>query len=253
MQQAEFTRFAQALCDTASTIPSGLVTRTGAALSDRFAVYRNNVHVSLIDVLRDRFPIVQQLVGEEFFAAMAREYVVANKPGSPQLQVYGADFHRHIAQFAPARDLPYLPDMALLETAWSESWAAAEAPALTLGAIATMATHALLRACIKPHPGARLLRSRHPVGTLWQLHQEPRPNLATVVWQPQDVLITRPQAHVRVSLLVPGVAAMAAALMNGATVETAAIAAAAESTDLDFGQALGGLINDGFITGITTP
>jgi Putative DNA-binding domain len=253
MQQAEFTRFAQALCDRSGTLPGGLVSRAGTALDDRFAVYRNNVHVSLVDALRDRFPIVLQMVGDEFFAAMARDHVVAHKPASPQLQEYGADFPQHVARFVPAQNLPFLPDMARLEYAWSESWAAAEAPAVSLDAIATMTTEALLQACVKRHPAARLLRSGYPVGTLWQLHQSPDPDLANVEWRPQDVLITRPQAEVKVSLLVPGVAAMASALMNGATVEVAAITAAAESPALDFGQALGGLINGGFITRITTP
>ena len=50
-----------------------------------------------------RFPAVERLVGEEFFAGMAREFVMAHPPRSPLLLTYGDEFPDFIAAFEPAR------------------------------------------------------------------------------------------------------------------------------------------------------
>ncbi|MEI8634117.1 DNA-binding domain-containing protein [Vibrio sp. PP-XX7] len=44
----------------------------------RFSVYRNNVFSSLIDVLGEIYPICKMVVGDEFFAALAYQYVLKN-------------------------------------------------------------------------------------------------------------------------------------------------------------------------------
>lgn len=64
--------FAAALLNPDLPCPGGLSTWNGSAPATRFAVYRNNVTVSLVDALADTFPVLQALVGEEFFRAMAR-------------------------------------------------------------------------------------------------------------------------------------------------------------------------------------
>ena len=60
--------FAEALLDPDRRVPDGVTSHTHPAPAKRFAVYRNNVVVSLIDALATRFPAVQRIVGEEFFA-----------------------------------------------------------------------------------------------------------------------------------------------------------------------------------------
>lgn len=81
----------------------------------RLNVYRNNVFVSLIDALSDIFPVTQTLVGEDFFRAMAREYVQQSLPKSPVISEYGENFADFIAQFPPAQSLPFLANLAALE------------------------------------------------------------------------------------------------------------------------------------------
>ena len=53
----------------------------------RFGIYRNNVASALIAALRVRYPVTEQLVGHEFFAAMAGTFAEANRPSSPVLIV----------------------------------------------------------------------------------------------------------------------------------------------------------------------
>ena len=62
----------QAVLDAEADVPSPVVRRNGGSPARGFAVYRNNVYSSLIDVLESRFFVTSRLVGDEFFRAMAR-------------------------------------------------------------------------------------------------------------------------------------------------------------------------------------
>ncbi|MDE2372531.1 MAG: putative DNA-binding domain-containing protein, partial [Burkholderiales bacterium] len=165
--------FAGALLDPARPCPSGLKTWNGSDPGERFAVYRNNVVGSLIDALTDNFPVVQQLVGEEFFRAMAGIHVRRSPPTSRLLAFYGDGYAEFIARFEPARALPYLADMARLEAARVQSYHAADAEPASAESVA------LALACgdrigelrLECHPSLRVLSSRWAVVTLWAAHQ----------------------------------------------------------------------------------
>src|SRR5437870_13721217 len=64
--------FAGALLDAERPIPRGITAYNAAIPTRRFAVYRNNVVAGLVKALKSRFPVVEKIVGQEFFAAMAR-------------------------------------------------------------------------------------------------------------------------------------------------------------------------------------
>lgn len=253
MQPAELAAFAAALRDPAAPLPAGLVVPPGVRASERFAVHRNNVHASLIDALAERHPVTQALVGPEFFRAMARCFVLAQRPPDACLLHYGAGFPQFIATFAPARDLPYLHDVAALEGAWLETWSAPEAPVVELGVFAHGTPEAVAGAGLRAHPATRLLRSQWPAGSIWQCHQLPDPDLGGITWQPESVLLTRPHAHIRLTLLPPGSAAMATALLAGACIEEACGRALHAQPDLDPGTALRTLIETGFATEMLDP
>ncbi len=71
-------------------MPSGLTDPQGRPAGKRFAVYRNNVAVSLTEALETAFPVVRKLVGEEFFKAMAGVYLRQHPPTSALMMYYGA-------------------------------------------------------------------------------------------------------------------------------------------------------------------
>jgi hypothetical protein len=238
VQRVELEAFAAALRDPVAPIPEGLRAPEGAPLEERFAVYRNNVDASLVDVLADRFPVVQALVGEDFFRAMARAYVRLERPRDASLFRYGGTFPAFVAGFEPARSLPYLPDVAALESAWHECWGAAEAEPIGLRGLAAMPAEQLVRATFGVHPAVRLLRSAWPVGSLWSAHRHADPDLAALAWQPENVLITRPQAEIGVRCLDSGTAAFVAALVAGESLERAFDAALAEAPGFEPAPAL---------------
>lgn len=243
MRVADYRTFAAALCDADAALPDGLRSPAGTDLADRFAVYRNNVHVSLVESLAARFPITRAQVGEEFFRAMARAHVQQCKPSHPLLTFYGEDFPDFIAGFAPAALLPWLPDLARLERAWSESWAAADAPALPITALRAHRPDELLQVRVCVHPAVRLVRSSWPVADLWEAHQGPDPDLSAIDWTSQHVLLCRPHADVLLRRVDGPACDFIAALIAGDTIETAA----ALAPGLDPGRLLRDLFEDGFI------
>lgn len=167
------TAFAQALLRPEASCPAGLKTWNGSDPAKRFAVYRNNVVVSLVNALADSFPVVQALVGEDFFRAMAAEFARGTPPRSPVLAWYGAGFADFVEYFPPASGLPYLADVARLEWLRVEAWHAADAEPLPLAEMAArLADEAGLPALrLALHPSLRVLRSAHPVVSLWAAHQ----------------------------------------------------------------------------------
>lgn len=177
--------FAAALFDPERQHPSGLRAFGEPAGAERFAVYRNNVMVALIEALRDAYPVVCRLVGDEFFGAMAAVFARSHPPRSPVMLDYGAGFAEFIAQFAPAASVPYLADVAALERAWVEAYHSAEADQVTDGGPTL-------------HAATRLVRSRFAVLVIWQAHQgEGEPELLELGEERHNVLVTRPEAQVQ--------------------------------------------------------
>jgi hypothetical protein len=236
--------FAAALADPDRAVPAGLVTADGRVDAKRFAVYRNNVAVSLTAALASRFPGTERLVGADFFRGMARAFVAENRPKSPLLFRYGDDFPAFVAGFPPAATVDYLADVARLEVAWGRSYHAADAAALSPATLAAIDPERLADLRLRPHPAAALIRSTHPVGSIWQAHQSD-PVAPVEAWAPETVAVARPEADVSLTVLPPADSAFAEALLAGETLADAAEAGFAASERFDFGHALVGLVSLG--------
>jgi hypothetical protein len=229
--EATIESFARALVEPMRPAPAAIQRRDGRPVERRFAVYRNNVAVALIGSLEARYPIVRRLVGDDFFRAMAGAYVAAEKPRTPSLIPYGDRFPDFVAGFPPAQAIAYLADVARLENAWIEAYHAADAGALGLDALATIAPDALEGLRFRPHPAARLLSFAHPAASIWAASQGERAPPAPEAWSAEDALVVRPDADVAVRVLPPGGFAFAAALFSGASLGEAAARAARDGFD----------------------
>lgn len=165
-------RFAAALLDPHATLP-GLRAGNGSDPSVRLDVYRNNVLSSLVDALAETFPVVQALVGEQAFRAVAAVHARAHPPASPVLARYGDAFAGWLVDFEPLAALPCLPDLARLEYARVQAFHAAEAPVLAAEALAAALAQPerLPGLVLRPHPSVRVVTSPWAVVSLWAAHQ----------------------------------------------------------------------------------
>jgi hypothetical protein len=236
-----------ALLDPERAVSAGLMR------PERFAVYRNNVVVGLIEALAAAYPAVLALVGTRFFKAMAGVHVRAEPPKSPLLILYGAGFPSFIETFAPARRLPFLADVARLERLWLEAYHTAEAAPLPLDALARLPEPALAEARLALHPTVGLLASPHPVAALWAANTGRGEHRAVDLRRPETVLILRPRDRVEVHILEPGEAAFVGALSDGRSLAAAAEAALATEPSFALSSALGRIFAVGAVAGIDHP
>lgn len=242
--QAEF---AAALLDAEHPCPAGLVAWNGSDPGKRFAVYRNNVVTKLIDALADTFPVTGALVGDEFFRAMARVFVSLVPPRSPVLAEYGDEFPAFIEDFAPARSVPYLVDVARLERLYLTAYHAADVQPLDAAAFRRALAHtdALPAARLRLHPSAGILRSPYAVFSLWAAHQGAL-DIGTVdPYRAEEVMVVRPHGEVSVVPLRPGAGRFLERLAGGATFGASALAASEGQPGFDLAAALADLIRAG--------
>lgn len=200
-------------------IPAGLVARDPAEVERRFAVYRNNVAVSLGEALASRFPVIRRLVGGAFFAAMARLYAETDRPKSPVLAEWGAGFAGFLEGFPPLAAYPFLGDVARIEFARGRAFHAADRrpvdPAAVLGADPE-------RVRLVLHPSVRLLPLAYPAVSIWARHQQGGEGLPPGKG-PETALILRDAAfQVPVRAVGAGDAALLLAVLDGECLALAA-------------------------------
>jgi hypothetical protein len=241
---ASQTDFAAALLDPERIPPLGLVDPQGRPAGKRFDVYRNNVTVSLTDALEAGFPVLRQLLGEDFFRAMAREFLRRHPPESPLLMFYGAGMPAFLAAFPPVREYPYLPDVARLELALRRAYHAADVAPLAPQALA-ISPDRLARARLRLAPAVSALASPWPIHAIWRANVEggPPPTMRA-----EEVLVARPALDPRLFPLPAGGAALVDALKAGVTLEAAVEAA---GPGFDFPAALTALVQAGAIVALT--
>lgn len=227
--------FAAALLDPDRQLPAGLRAWNGSDPTLRFNVHRNNVLASLIEALATTFPVIQALVGVDFFRALASMYARQLPPVSRILFEYGRDFPDFVARSAPAGDYPYLADIGRLEYSRVEAFHAADAEALDGDAFRSIQQQPqrLFDARARLHPACRILRSSHAVFSIWAAHQGLVAIESVALGQPEDVLVFRPAHEVRVLALPPGGAAFLDSLASRRTLgESASIAGKEAGFDL---------------------
>lgn len=236
-------QFAAALLPREAAMPEGLSTRSGRRDAARFAVYRNNVGVGLTRALERRYPVTLRLVGEDFFRAMAREYVALAPPASPLMLAYGSQFPEFVASFPPAAGIAYLADVARLEDAMASAFHAADEACLAMDALTAIPPDDLGDVRLTAHPAARLVSSPHPVGTIYARHSRDAVSPVTH-WRAETVLVTRPHIRCELQVLPDEEAGFATALLSGEALGPAAEDAASRG-GFDFGRALLRLVSAG--------
>jgi hypothetical protein len=243
-------QFAAALRDTKQPIPQSLVGKDPVGVQRRFAVYRNNVVSGLTRALQTKFPITTKLVGEFFFAAMAGVYIDQHPPKLPILMGYGDNFPLFIEEFRPAMAVPYLADIAGLEAARSAAYHAADQIPLDPATLAKTDAGRLPNLGFVFHPSTSIVRSVHPIVTIWAMNTDEVPLGPIEKWVGEDALIVRPHLMVLVQRLPAGGAAFLNALAAGSALSAAVASALNEAPEFDLATNLAGIIRAGGLAAI---
>ncbi len=166
-------------------------------------IYRNNYRGNLQGALGLAYPVIRQLVGDDFFRMMAIRYVESHPSRSGNLHDYGAELCEFLESFPNAKDLPYLPDIAKLEWACHLAYFAEDAELLDIVALASIALDEQERLRLLLNPACRIIRSPFPIVDIWQAHQPGMPEdfCIDLDSSPQIALVSRMNDVVRVEAL----------------------------------------------------
>ena len=211
----------------------------GPGAAQRLQIYRNNLFESLGDVLRAVFPVLAQLVGEDFFRQLARRFIVAHPLRSAHLHGFGRELPAWLS--TKVADWPYLADVAALEWAWHEVYHEADGAPLQPQHLAPVpaARHLGLRLALVP--AARLVASPYPVLRIWQAHQGEADPAATLSLDDDGgvrLLVLRRSLETEFVLLAEAEHIWLAELASGSTLAEATLAALHHDAGFDLAATL---------------
>jgi hypothetical protein len=171
MLNAELAHFARAIVGDDKA--SSLVRETYANYSADIAldIYRNNYRGNLHDALAGAYPVVKQLVGDDFFRFMGRKFIAEHPSRNANLHRYGAELAAFVAAFEPANELAYLADVAALEWACHLAYFADDADTLDIARLAQVPAERYTELVLHLQPSCHLQHSRYPVAAIWHAHQ----------------------------------------------------------------------------------
>ncbi len=224
--------------------------KNGAVPVKRFNVYRNNVALSLINVLRQTFPVVAELVGKDFFDTMARHFSRTHLPESPMMFQYGDKFPGFIKDYEPAQTLPYLKDVAHVEWARNVALYAKDQTSVAIDQLAQFQQDQMPDVKFDLQASLQLINSDWPVITIWQAHQGQgeQINLSKLPDHGQSAVILRPHLEVNVHQVDPITAYFIAQLQQGQSFGQAVEASVSQQTTFDISANLAGLFSIGAVT-----
>ena len=231
--------FARALRERNSDAIAPLLTTDAATSARRLGIYRANSIAGATKALVAAYPVLSEVVGSEFFDALARACWRFVPSRSGDLGDYGDAFASFLAGFEHVADMPWLADLARLEWAVQLASIAADAAPLDAATLARVPPTALTSLILELVPGTATLVSRYPIVRVWTLHQpgSERSGGFAVDWSlAETALVTRQGLEVRVVAIDPPAAIAIEAMQRGATLADALAA----------GQEAGERIGTGF-------
>lgn len=137
---------------------------------DALAAYRGSAAAIAARALTAAFPTVQQLLGEESFDALAAALWHHHPPRRGDLALWGGELPAFVAADAQLAAEPYLSDVARLDWAVHALEQAADAPSAPTG-VERLANDEPATLALVLRDGAELIRSPHPIVTIWHAHR----------------------------------------------------------------------------------
>ena len=244
-------RFAEALVRPDLAPLADLVDYPPAQWQRRFNVYRNTVHQGLASALAARFPVVERIVGKEYFRALALVFIERHPPSSPVLAEFGGDFAAFLKAFEPASALPYLADVARLEWLRSLAYHAADCTPIPISTLAAINRELLSNLTIDFAPSVFVTCSPFPVFSIWRTntHDESVCQIE-MVDNGEAALVTRPSLDVLVTPLAHAEVRFLEKLKCGAPLGDAFRDASSFEPPLDLSVTLARLFMSGAVSGI---
>jgi hypothetical protein len=185
--------------------------------------YRGNAAAIAERALASAYPTVQQLIGDESFAQLARAFWHHEPPRRGDLAQWGEPLPAWLAADAQLASEPYLADVARLDWAVHAIEHAADVVSPPPG-LQLLGEFEPAQLRLPLRPGLTVLRSTWPIVAIWQAHRGDAPDRFEPVRRALDAgvqetaLVARDSWRASVERIdEPSVATFFEALLHGAT------------------------------------
>ena len=135
------------------------------------ALYRGNLGATWEKSLSAAYPVMQVLVGEEFFAPLVRAFGKQMPSTDGDVHRFGARFAEFLAAFAPVASYPYFVDVARYEWALHRAHFADRIVVLDRTMLANLSPQQLEDMRFRWNPACTLLTSSWSISAIWKAHQ----------------------------------------------------------------------------------
>lgn len=159
---------------------------------ENIEIYHNNVIVTLLKTLKNAYPMIEKIVGEDFFLAAAREYTRRYPSRSGNLHDYGEYFSDFLTEYPPALPLIYLPEVANVEWAIHTLQFAAEHAPLNSHQLDDLNPSQYDAFTLILHPATKLVKCHYPIFDIMKLCEGKLDRNIDLTAGGVNLLITRP-------------------------------------------------------------
>lgn len=200
------------------------------------AVYRNGFLRSCVDALRASYPVVELLVGEDYFGKLAVGYIEMHPPRRSTFVGYGERFPLYLENRLNAHQLPYLSDFAVLDRAWIAAYFAQDSRLLDEEQLERwqQGGNDISEICCELPASAALLTLNYDISSLWlKLKSGSKPsNITRLNPVAQRLLIWRDKMdQINIRVLNTAEFSFLASLRGGSSLITAATSAIEQQSD----------------------
>jgi hypothetical protein len=235
--------------DTSAVAP---LLRGGSDPRKRLAIHHRHYTTSLITALVDRFPATVWLVGSSLVTDVAMAFVRARPPAMPCIAEYGEEFPQFLASHSAATRVPYLGQFGELE--WHLGRLALAVEGATVNDLSTIDTTRVADAVLELQPSVHYLHLDWGLDGLISLYlTDSDPERYELEANDTWLELRGVRGHLEMNRLTQGEFAFRAAVLAGAPVGDAAMAAIESDPAFAPGAALRALFSEGLVTTLSDP
>tara|TARA_R110002167_G_scaffold5436_3_gene25595 strand:- start:123548 stop:124342 length:795 start_codon:yes stop_codon:yes gene_type:complete len=150
----------------AKDIDTSLISASGL-----MGIYQGSSRANIIQAMKLTYPVIEKLVGEEFFRASCKKYILSHYPKSANMDDYGEEFAEFLACFEPAKQLTYLKNVAQLEWLFHLSSLASDSSPTEWNRLSAVAAGDAMQVKLLLAPSVKLISSPFPIDMIWQMNQ----------------------------------------------------------------------------------
>ena len=227
------------------------IRETGLSGARRLGIYQHGVAIGFRDALGGVFGVIKKLVGDEYFAHVAKNHVRAHPSASGNVHDYGKTFPDYLATFPGLEALAYLPDVARLEWAYHATFHSPVGEVLNIKQLAQVPESRYEKLHLLLSPACYLLRPNFPVLRIWQVNQESYEGdeMVDIEEGGVELAIVREGKQVAFHTLTPGAFAMLKAFLDGKSFNTSCEAALNVDADCDVSKVLQDAVMNRIVVG----